>query len=213
MSSNKSRAPRAAVEPQRRHGKQRVATLLEVGAAVIAEQGYEAATMAEIAERAGAPIGSLYRFFPSKEILANALIERYRSRIDEAAESIHRAIDPADLDKTADALLHFVVDLRREMKAMSALLEVRSEWSAQRQEFRNAALKQIARTLTLLAPALPRPLARDMAIVLLLNMKTMSALTAAKKIASTPGALEELRHMNRLYLADRLAPYRRTLKS
>ena len=39
---------RVALEPQRRPGKLRVAALLDAGAAVIAERGYEAATMAEV---------------------------------------------------------------------------------------------------------------------------------------------------------------------
>src|SRR5260370_3934834 len=60
--------------PQRRNGKLRVAAILKAGAAVIAEKGYEAATMAEIAARSNTKIGSLYRFFPNKEVLANALI-------------------------------------------------------------------------------------------------------------------------------------------
>ncbi len=59
--------------PKRARGKQRVAALLQAAAAVFAEKGYEAATMTEIAARAGAPIGSLYQFFPVKEALADTL--------------------------------------------------------------------------------------------------------------------------------------------
>ena len=81
MSSQKSTAIAAkpAVEaraPKRERGKQRVAALMDSGAAVIAERGYGAATMTEIAARAGASIGSLYQFFPSKEVLADALLRR-----------------------------------------------------------------------------------------------------------------------------------------
>ena len=67
---------RDPLEPKRRRGELRVASLLAAAAEVIAERGYEAATMAEIAARAGAQIGSLYHFFPNKEVLADALIER-----------------------------------------------------------------------------------------------------------------------------------------
>ena len=78
MDSNKSRPrfKRQAVEPRRRPGKERVAALMEAAASVIAERGYEAATMAEIAARANALVGSLYHFFPNKEVLAEALIRR-----------------------------------------------------------------------------------------------------------------------------------------
>ncbi|HJV61048.1 MAG TPA: helix-turn-helix domain-containing protein, partial [Albitalea sp.] len=37
-------------------------------------KGYEAATMTEIAQRAGSSIGSLYQFFPTKAALAQQLM-------------------------------------------------------------------------------------------------------------------------------------------
>jgi AcrR family transcriptional regulator len=39
--------------------------------------GYEAATTNAIAARAGVSIGSLYQFFPNKEAILDALVERY----------------------------------------------------------------------------------------------------------------------------------------
>jgi hypothetical protein len=68
---------RAPLEPQRDVGRQRVAELLQAAAAVTQERGFEAATMAEIAARADAKIGSLYRFFPNKDAVADALMRRY----------------------------------------------------------------------------------------------------------------------------------------
>src|SRR5882762_4911599 len=75
MSSNAETM--GARAPKRARGKQRVADLLQAAAAVFAEKGYEAATMTEIAARAGAPIGSLYQFFPIKEALADTLVQNY----------------------------------------------------------------------------------------------------------------------------------------
>ncbi len=214
MPSNKSRAVpiRTAVEPQRRHGKERVAKLLEVGAAVFTEKGYEAATMAEIAERAGAPIGSLYRFFPSKELLAETLIARYAGQIDALFAEINRLADPTVPEKTADTLLRLGIDVHKETAFITALLDMHSDRSAKRTAFRQTLLKHITSTLRTLAPALPSPLAEDIAIVLLNNMKTfkgMSGLKPKENVPTSPGAMEELRLMNRLYLADRLATFRR----
>src|SRR6266481_3220317 len=75
MSSNAETM--GARAPKRARGKQRVADLLQAAATVFAEKGYEAATMTEIAARAGAPIGSLYQFFPVKEALADTLVLNY----------------------------------------------------------------------------------------------------------------------------------------
>ena len=84
MASHKSSAKktRPVRPPQRSNGKLRVAAILEAAAAVIAEKGYEAATMAEIAARSGTKIGSLYRFFPNKESLADTLIVSAHENLD-----------------------------------------------------------------------------------------------------------------------------------
>src|ERR1700734_1080626 len=90
----------AAVLPKRQRGKQRVAELPAAGAAVFAEKGFAAATMTEIAARAGAPIGSLYQFFPSKEVLADTLVRNYVALLAtdmEALEARARDMDTHDL--------------------------------------------------------------------------------------------------------------------
>ena len=204
MASNKSRAEprRGAVEPRRRPGKERVAALMEAAAGVIAEKGYEAATMAEIAARAGALVGSLYHFFPSKEALAEALIRRYEGIVDEAFARIDDRAASMPVEELAEALIGLMIGIQAESRAMVALLDARAEWSAKRQEFMDAALQHIARTLSLKSPALAPETARHMAAVLLHNMKAMKALVAEYGEAS--GAVAELRAMTRLYLASKL---------
>src|ERR1700727_2411360 len=78
----------SAREPKRARGKQRVAELQQAAAAVFAEKGYEAATMTEIATRAGAPIGSLYQFFPTKEALADTLVQNYAALLTSDLEAL-----------------------------------------------------------------------------------------------------------------------------
>ena len=206
MNSNKSRPvkKRIALEPQRSHGKLRVAALLEAGATVIAEKGFQAATMAEIASRAGAPIGSLYRFFPNKEILADALIQRFGELVDEAFKKINSRIKSLSLAALAGALLNIMIDLHGERLAIRALLEAHSDWSAKRGEFRSAMRRRIAETLTLRRPKLSPKVARDMAVIILQNIKTVGVLDRELQGEALSGALAELREMTQLYLADKL---------
>ncbi len=206
MGTNKSRgvSGRGALEPRRRPGKERVASLMEAAASVIAERGFEAATMAEIAARAGALVGSLYHFFPNKEVLADALTQRYGGIIDEAFARIDGQAASMPIEALADALIYLLVELQGESKAMQALLEARAELSAKRQEFREAAIRRIARTLTLRAPRLGPESARHMAVVLLHNMKTMKALAADQGGTEEGGAAAELRDLIRLYLTSKL---------
>jgi AcrR family transcriptional regulator len=206
MNSNKSRPAkkRTALIPQRSHGKLRFAALLEAGGAVIAEKGFQAATMAEIASKAGAPIGSLYRFFPNKEILADALLQRFVALADKMFDDINRQIKTLSTAALTDALLRIVADLRGEGAAIRALLEAHSDWSTQRQEFRAKMRRRIAETLTLRSPKLDPKIARDMASVLLQNMKMVGVLREELRDSALAGALAELREMTRIYLATRL---------
>jgi len=202
MDSNNARPKKLrAIAPQRRHGKARVEAVLAAGAAVIAEKGYAAATMAEIAVLAKAPIGSLYRFFPNKEILADALVQRYVGRVNELFDAIQQQSPRNSNNYLADAILNLGVQMNDETKALAGLLESRADWSAKRQKFRELVLGRIAGLLQQRSPALPESTARDVAVILLHNLKTMRAFKAGREVANSPGAANELRDMNRLYLA------------
>jgi AcrR family transcriptional regulator len=192
---------RIALEPQRRPGKQRVAELMRAGAEVIAERGFEATTMAEIAARADAPIGSLYRFFPNKDALADALILRYRNLMDAAFEKIDCRPEASTTEAFADALLTALVELRGETQtAVVALLDARSDSSAWRDEFHDAIRRHIVRALKLRNPRFGDQAVEDMAVVLLQNMKTMKSLNPERDA----GAIAELHAMTRLYLTSKL---------
>lgn len=192
---------RAALAPQRRPGRERVAALLRAAAQVIGERGFEATTMAEIAARAGSPIGSLYRFFPNKEAVADALVESYIDSIDAAFEKIDHDPQAVSNETFADALLASLTELRGEMQtAVTAFLDTRADGSYRRQTFHEKILSHIARVLRQRESELDARTAADMAVVLLQNMKAMKQLDAA----TNAGAIAELRTMNRLYLANKL---------
>jgi len=73
ISSQKSSPEPQSRVPKRQRGHERVAVLIEAAARVFMEKGYDAATMTEIAAEANSSIGSLYQFFPTKLLLAEAL--------------------------------------------------------------------------------------------------------------------------------------------
>jgi AcrR family transcriptional regulator len=174
---------------------------MQAGAQVIAERGFEATTMAEIAARAEAPIGSLYRFFPSKDALADALISHYRELIDAVFEKIDPRRESSTTEAFADALLTSLVELRGETQAaVVALLDARADFSARRSEFYDAFRRHIVRVLTLRDPRLSTKKVEDMSVVLLQNMKTMKSLDAERDA----GAIAELRAMTRLYVTSEL---------
>jgi AcrR family transcriptional regulator len=54
-----------------------VDSILDAAARVLRKHGYEEATTNRVAEVAGVSVGSLYQYFPNKEALVHALIERH----------------------------------------------------------------------------------------------------------------------------------------
>ena len=204
---------RAPLEPQRDVGRQRVAELLQAAAAVIQERGFEAATMAEIAERADANIGSLYRFFPNKDAVAEALIRQYSETLQVEYDAIHARAADATPQELADILIDLFMKLRPQARALTALLDSRTKGTEDRQRLRTQLRAQtlagIKTALTICAPDLDDKEAEDIAAVVLNNMKTMWGM-AKKDVPTTPGAPDQLRLMNRLYLAAVLRPGRLT---
>jgi AcrR family transcriptional regulator len=205
MSSNSSSRNRAPLEPQRDVGRQRVAGLLQAAAAVFQERGFEAATMAEIAARADAKIGSLYRFFPNKDALAEALTSQYSEALRAEFDAIHARAADATPQDLGDILIDLLVRRHPQTRAFAALMDSRANWTEVRQQLRAQTLADIKTALTTCAPDLDDKEAEDVATVVLNNMKTMLGM-ATNDAPTTPGAPDQLRLMNRLYLAARLAP-------
>jgi AcrR family transcriptional regulator len=67
-------------KPVQQRSRALVDAVLEAGTRIFRERGWEGATMARVAEVAGISIGSLYQYFPDKQSLAAAIIERYSER-------------------------------------------------------------------------------------------------------------------------------------
>ncbi len=203
MSSHKpdGQKIRSAQAPQRNNGKRRVASILEAAATVIDEKGYEATTMAEIAERSGTKIGSLYRFFQNKESVADTLLEAGREYMVVAFDQFQAGVPGLSVHALADGLMSLLCELFAK-PGFKKLLDSGKEWSEKREELRVSVLRRIAQSLMVHSPSLAHKSATDMALVVLLHGKAVAtnrALFASKSEISI-----EFRDMTRLYLQSRL---------
>lgn len=181
-----------AKEPKRKRGIARVAKLLDAGAAVFAEQGYKAATMTEIAARAGAPIGSLYQFFPNKDLLADALIARYAEHVEAALDRIKAEASGLDAMQLGDRLLDVLVAHATERSLALSLLDARWEQPGVRPGLlREGLRRRIAEILSVWRPAIAEEQAQVMAVVLLQAMKSLVQLHEEKRY---PGKAEAIAH-------------------
>jgi AcrR family transcriptional regulator len=195
-------SPAVAKAPKRKRGKERVAQLLEAGAAVFEERGFAAATMTEIAARAGAPIGSLYQFFPNKDVLADALIDRYGEHVFERLDRIAAKAGGLQAAQLAHALLDVFLALSSERRLAIGLLDIR--WrgpDARPGYFRGAIRARIAGILRLWRPSLSKDAAESSAIVVLQLMKAHVQLDEDRPGDAKEKAMADWRQMLETYLA------------
>ncbi|MEV8226387.1 TetR/AcrR family transcriptional regulator [Streptomyces sp. NPDC079167] len=99
--------------PVQQRSADRLARILDAGAALLDETGYEQFSTRAVADRAGVPIGSVYRFFPNKRALVDALAERnlevYAGRVVARLE----AIPEREWREAIDAVLDEYLAMKR----------------------------------------------------------------------------------------------------
>jgi AcrR family transcriptional regulator len=189
-----------AREPKRSRGRQRVADLLEAATTVFAEKGFEAATMTEIAARAGAPIGSLYQFFPTKDVLADTLIDRYVALLEADLDALESRALGMDAQTLTDHLFGLLRSHPHERAATLPLAEARLDERTRRSKFRNMLRKRIAGILRARSPKLTSDRARDMAVVILQLMKAVGSLADEEALPGRTLAVRDLRDLAIAYL-------------
>jgi AcrR family transcriptional regulator len=188
-----------AREPQRRRGHQRVAAILEAGATVFREKGYDAATMTEIAARSGTAFGSLYRFFPSKAALADALLAHYAQRALDELAALAQAAPDRTLAAMADALVDFALALQAERSFVIAVMDARGGRVDKGAHFREAFQAGMALIVHRMFPAISEAESATVAVVL---RHALKGIVHAAQDASGDGALlVEYRHLVHRYLA------------
>ncbi|AGU53548.1 transcriptional regulator, TetR family [Variovorax paradoxus B4] len=76
-----------------------VDNLIEATARILVKEGFDRASTNRIAEVAGVSIGSLYQYFPSKEALVAAVIERHQQQIMQMVRSELAQVRAQPLDQ------------------------------------------------------------------------------------------------------------------
>ncbi len=162
--------------PKQKRGRERVEAILGAASELFVAKGWEASTMTEVAVRSGTAIASLYRFFPSKEALADALLERWiilaRARLEQALSM------PCDRDPAAAAaiLVRLGMDIQSEKRPAIALMEARDADQEMRKRFRAEIAAGIASIVVRAVPGTSASQARLSALLLHGFFKGMSAM-------------------------------------
>ena len=190
-----------AREPKRERGKQRVAALLDAAAAVFAEKGYAGATMTEIAERAGAAIGSLYQFFPSKEALAEALFDRFAERWAASFARVEELAPGRSARELADLFIDHKLKQGTDRDAAIALSGAVAGIVERRKPLGDKLRERIASILRTGNPALGQEEAAAAAVIVNQVMKMIPPLAAGEDDGAAM-LVNEARKLLALYIAD-----------
>jgi AcrR family transcriptional regulator len=100
--------------PVQARSRERVERVLDTAAQLVDEHGPEAVTTASIAAAAGVSIGWLYDFFPNRQSVFDAVVERSFEKVTPIAEAVHASMPTADWRETVEAVVWTLFDFYRD---------------------------------------------------------------------------------------------------
>ncbi len=118
-STSPNDVPRPRKRPSQPRSSNTMDAILEAAALVLEAGGFESYTTNHIAERAGVSIGSLYQYFPNKDAVTVALIEREASNL----ASRIAALDQDDWKITLLKMIEIISEHEQQRPRLSRLLD------------------------------------------------------------------------------------------
>jgi AcrR family transcriptional regulator len=116
-SDHKAVARKPPTKPRKNASQERsratVDALVEATARILVKEGFEKASTNRIAEIAGVSVGSLYQYFPSKEALVAAVIDRHNEEIMGIVRSALIEVADMPIDKAVRKLVTVAIEAHR----------------------------------------------------------------------------------------------------
>ncbi|MEU5589899.1 TetR/AcrR family transcriptional regulator [Streptomyces chrestomyceticus] len=104
-----------------RRGQERRRAILDAAEALLAEQGYEAATLKAIGERAGIPTASMYHYFPDRHQVEAELLRRHMTELDTRITAMLEKPEAQTLREAVDAMIDVLCDYYRAHRSCTEL--------------------------------------------------------------------------------------------
>ena len=99
-----------------------VDALLEATARVLLKEGYDRASTNRIAQVAGVSIGSLYQYFPSKEALVAAVIDRHTQQVSQVMRNALVKVAARPIEVAVREFVSVAIDAHRVNPKLHAVL-------------------------------------------------------------------------------------------
>jgi AcrR family transcriptional regulator len=110
-------APRPLTNPRKQPSQERsratVDALVEATARILVRESFDKASTNRIAEEAGVSVGSLYQYFPSKEALVAAVIDRHKQELMQVAREALAQVAKLPLTKAVRSLVGLAIETHR----------------------------------------------------------------------------------------------------
>jgi AcrR family transcriptional regulator len=103
--------PRKAASKER--SRATVDALVEATARILVREGFDKASTNRIAARAGVSIGSLYQYFPTKEALVAAVIDRHNAQLMQVARGALAEVATLPVAEAVRRLVAVAIDAHR----------------------------------------------------------------------------------------------------
>ncbi|GAB2749453.1 TetR family transcriptional regulator [Streptomyces bullii] len=187
--------------PVQRRSAERLTRILDACADLLDEVGYDALSTRAVAQRAGVPIGSVYRFFGNKRQMADALAQRNLERYSERVTERLGATGDGGWRAALDAVLDEYLDMKRTAPGFS-LVDFGNQIPVGSRHEPN---HRVADRLTdLLSGYLARQVDEELRRTFLVAVETADTLVHLAFRVAPEGdekIIEEMRQMLRAYLA------------
>ena len=116
--------------PQQVRSQETLDRILASAEELVAEKGFDDASIAEIVRRAGSSVGAFYSRFEDKHALLHALSGRF---VEQAMATADEALDPtrwqgASISEILHAVVRFLVSIYREQSGLMRATSLRWDW-------------------------------------------------------------------------------------
>ncbi len=184
--------------PRRARGRKRVTDLMSAAAALFVEKGFDGTTMTEIAARAGASIGSLYLFFPTKQLLAQAMLLALADTLSDRLDAVQARSAGWTAVAIGEALFDALSSFLAENPVYGVLVDMPGD-DRGKQPIRARRRAQIGALFAQARPALPPGQAERLALIVPQLIRITLLLSGEAPQLRDP-VLQEVRAMLRHHL-------------
>jgi len=180
-----------------------VDAIVEATARILVRDGFDALAITDVAEVAGISVGSLYQYFPHKEALVVAVLEREADR--EAAWLAERfaAVHAANLEELLAALIRATLEFRADHRSLYECLLAIIPRIGRYYDLRARGVATAEGMKRLLAPHFPMVTSDDLDMMVYVIANATHALTHEGLLARPSSMTDEIlaREATRLVVA------------